>query len=580
MNLSPVSANSLGLRNPHHYFGCTDTVIGGVVAVLTLVRFVGSLVAPIEFWEWPFLIMLLGYAARRIYVGLRLIVHGFVDALGPGPISRADHTIAELLEHKRIWTYGRPQGLVAELLHQLTPGLNYLTPPFQALRDGSVHQITIAVLAFLALLATPYLGWATVPLLLVATVALAIRMTAIRLAVGYLSGDQPAVEVYDGKEHLTEAGNPIDFFNSLCVATESLQERGYRNRVLFQKPPAVGSNATTNRCEADLVLETQPVPLTDQRSTSRTVLLLDIGGAALECLGVAILLAMLPGYTTFSTAFLLFMAALVAWDAGTRFRLLAQGLLCTFRFRSDLFWLRIEGSYVVNEVAVGGGLNGFVSTKGQAFRSDLFVKVYGTRIISECGPPLRGFFARLWGNPSAAEAVLQYAPRYVLSAHLDPDYQDRLRWLLGQLRTYRDQSENLRAPNLDSQRMSQLVSQNLSVAQMLGAATAQGTVMGQHQATQLISGNPVPQPVLATVVQAPLPPGGLPAPVPVPVPPIVPATSPPQMVAPPKPKVEVVRWNCHQCGKELKAAAEHAGKRAKCTQCSTPQVIPTATSHS
>lgn len=39
---------------------------------------------------------------------------------------------------------------------------------------------------------------------------------------------------------------------------------------------------------------------------------------------------------------------------------------------------------------------------------------------------------------------------------------------------------------------------------------------------------------------------------------------------------QIVRFNCPQCGKLLRAAAEHAGRRSKCTRCQTVVVIPEA----
>jgi biopolymer transport protein ExbD len=36
-----------------------------------------------------------------------------------------------------------------------------------------------------------------------------------------------------------------------------------------------------------------------------------------------------------------------------------------------------------------------------------------------------------------------------------------------------------------------------------------------------------------------------------------------------------IQFNCRQCGKLLKAATRHAGKKAKCTGCGAPLIVPT-----
>ncbi len=413
-----------------------------------------------------------------------------VDTKGPGPLQNKENEVWELLKSKIITTYDYPKdNPIALLLHRLSPELTYLTPPYVALRDGTMYQFIWVVVGFIALFALPYLGFSVIFLLLTCLGALAIRMIALKSAVGELQGFQPPVDVFEMEEHLVQAGNPIDLFLHSKTYFEKFRNKQFQNRILHEKNSGIGINAHSNSFQASLLLETQPTPLDDLRDTSRSIFILDTGGVALKCVGIAMLLWAIPFRMETITCLIMIFSAFLAFLAGANFRGLAQALACTFRFHSDLFLLTFEGSYMLNEVSIGSAMESFTSAKGQVMKSNIIAKIYAGRIISECGIPTNSYRTGIIGNSKEARNVLENSPWYILSSHLDEAMKDRLSGLINFLRNFQDHSEEIRTPSMSTEAVKNLVSQNLTMAQLMESAKAQGKINGEQQALQNMGGN-------------------------------------------------------------------------------------------
>ena len=464
----PISPSELGLKNTQQPLACAILATGGIGVMLVLARAsLGPLhsISPFEIFG---AILVLPLALRRLYVGANLLLAVMVDTVGPAEIEGWEKTVKEeLLRNRQIWTYQRPEGLIRSALYRAVPQSAYLTPPYRSLFDGIVlHLFAIAAVVALCI----WLGLPAIPLTLVVLTAVLARVGALLCAMMALPTQRPSVEVHEATEHLNEAGNPIDLYNNVRMAFERLRENQFQNRLLWNSPPAIGVNATTNQCAADLIVETQPMPVSQSTPLrSPAAFILAVAGALLEVVGWAFLLFPTFFAPNLQQQAIWFLSGLVAVGYGSKFMVEAQRLHYTFRFRSDIIWFNLTGSYVLNKVAVGGGLMGLPSTEGHSIKSDLYAFIRGSRLITECAPPAGSARERLWGNPRPAERTLQSAPRYIVSTHNDPVFAERLDWIVKNVLHYRDAATQLRTPDLQSVGLQNSASNPLRAAVALTA---------------------------------------------------------------------------------------------------------------
>src|SRR5262249_52295752 len=153
--------------------------------------------------------------------------------------------------------------------------------------------------------------------------------------------------------------------------------------------------------EAALLVETQPLPVA-RRSVPINALVLDAAAVLLGGLGWALLLfcayqpAPFPSesfWTLNSWYFLAMLGGAAAVGFSARLLGLAYGLYNTFRFWSDVLWLRFTGTYTTSKIGVGDGRGGQFFSHRDRIQSDIGIEFCAARIISECTTP------RAWAAP-------------------------------------------------------------------------------------------------------------------------------------------------------------------------------------
>jgi hypothetical protein len=502
---------------------------------------------------------LLFIASLSLFTGLKLFAHIPENLKGPGPLYRQEQSLNDLLDFKQINTYSTPQGILASITHHIWPELTFLTPPNKSLRDGLIRQVALALVATISFLLAPLFGYTSILFFLVAMIALGIRYLALQAAVVPLKDSEPSIEVFESTEHIHQAGNPVDFFLRLENLFQTFRDRGFPNRVFALNAPEARNMATSNKCDAFIFLETQPIPLSGVRNGTRTVQILELGGVILKSIGFALLLLSVPILISFKVDFLYAVfSAITAFESGWNFRALAHSLACSFRFRSDIFRVSITGSYTIQEISLGGS-DHLVSTKGQVIKSDLMATIMGTRLISECSLPSYSYRHVLAGNSNLVRKVIEKSPRHILSCELDEGYTERLALLIDFLRNYRDKTDQLRTPNLQSEASADLISQNLTIAQLVAAAKSRGWVMGGKSAADLQNPEPVKQVSFDTQTDE----FNFTA---------ADAQDADEHVQRPK-----VRWRCPFCASKLRISSRKSGAEIRCPKCQRKQIVPSST---
>lgn len=475
-NAMPVSSRQLHLDNPLRSWGGTVLLLGLIVLAEAVVVAIW-LVPGLEPSETRSVGVALAVAAGLaglglMVVGIRACVLFVVPADAPAPIGRALDVLPELLDRHSITETYREPGFLQAILNGVRPRFTYLTRPQLLLLDGLVHRLWQLPLPALLLLLPqePNTPWLVVAWLGIMTLALGFHLTAVLFS----GADVPHCDVAERTGRTVVAGNPVDLFHHLLTVVGDLREGKFPNRTWKNRPPDVGARAVNNHCDAELLLETQPMPVaTGGRLAARV---LDVGGFVLGVVGWAILLlsSALPGRQESAVAAMGGLSAvLLSW----RFLTHAHRLHGTFRFRSDLFCVRLRGSYGVAEVGLGNGDGGRFFSRSTRIQSDLHWTVQATRLLTECSPPewLAGWRrrrrARRLGEVYVANNSLDRtalgAPRYLVEAREDElEFLDRLERLLKSLHDYRDSGGRLVGLDLSDEGVRQLVEANLRLTQL------------------------------------------------------------------------------------------------------------------
>jgi hypothetical protein len=350
----PVAAHHLGLANPKKCHGLALFGLGLFLTLLLLLRvppLIADLAATITDPErliWPLatvpaVLAALIVAPLLLYRGGMAALHFFEPANVPAGLGALEKVIPQLLDHRQLeGRFVRPAGLVQLLLARLFPTIPYLTPPQRPLLRGLVLPVVLLPASLGLWIAT---GWFPGYLLLVTLIALGAVVAALRVS----AARKPPAEVYDNHLELTKAGNPADLFNHLRVCLNALQEGSFPNRVLREVPPEIGAlaNGSWYEFQAETLVETQPLPVTDGPRLPLNAVVLDIAAVLLGGLGWVLLLFLRPvpfprdklaEFWELNASYLLAVAAgLIALERCHRLFGMAYGLYNTFRFRSDLF---------------------------------------------------------------------------------------------------------------------------------------------------------------------------------------------------------------------------------------------------
>lgn len=476
----PVSPNRLGLENSQQRLGGALLLVGTSVGLLVLLRYSALAESPLLAWDAATLAGLTLFAIRRCYVGLRLLFARIVDTQGPAPL---DHLLVKdlLRKHTLLLTH-LPGGLGGDMLHRLAPRVYFLSPDCQGLGRGILLHLLFGLAVGVGLF---YAGPLVLPLACVVGAALIGRVLALRAAVAASSqlpqpltgaspaGQPPGVEIMERREHLTNAGNPVDLYFRLRNSFEELREQMFPNTFLCNRDPVVGVNAPSNKVIADLLVETQPMAVARGGHSAATPLILESFGALLEVTAGGLLLWAESASGGWNGQMAWRLAGLLALWYGSAFLLMAHRMLCSFRFRSDVIWLQFEGTYQWQRLAVGGGLAGLPSSEAQSVKSDMYLYVWATRLISECIPQANSVVGQLLGAANLATKTVQTAPRYVVRAQKDAAFKERLDRILKAAIGFEDDSTRLRTPDLQASDVQHMVLTGLNILSAQQAASSQ-----------------------------------------------------------------------------------------------------------
>lgn len=426
-------------------------------------------------------------ALRYFYLGAKGALSFFVPGHVPRGIGSSTQVLEEIFLRRAISnTYQRPSNIFQLLLHAVYPQSTFLTPPHRPLFRSLLWALLPLVASILLWIALEQDQW---PLLLISLTALAGLIAAIVASTPRV----PLVEVHEGREKLLEAGNPIDLFHHIEMAFENFRQQPWPNRELRQVKPEVGVHSTTNRFEAELQLETQPIPVAGSGSTARNGAVLSFSGALLAAVGLGLLLfnsndLYWPGIVGGGMGMIL----------GWRLLSVASGLHSTFRFQSLVFWLQFSGSYTTGSIGIGSGHQGTLKSQRDRIQSDINVRLWVTQLITESAMPECSQGSNdLVPLGHCADRALT-SDRYVVEALVDSDCQQKLEILMRQLREYRDDSDVLPGVNINAKSVSQIVQANAQLTALSSAAKATGAAQGPA----LLSSSGVPMPGLPSPTKA------------------------------------------------------------------------------
>lgn len=535
MTSFPTGENRLGFANPNSTSAYASLITGSVLCLAAVSRLIVASVYQVQMIEWLFIAAILTFAASRIYIGMRLLADIFVDVRGPAPLRNETESIDELVRHRRIATYQRPKGLVASLLLRIFPERAFLTPPYKYLRDDAWKGLAFLVAGLaLATVTDGILQFASIAVVVLSGVAVGCRAIAIQSAAANIRDYQPEIQIVEHRDRLQDAGNPIDLFVTLKEILTNFRERSFQNRLITENCSNVGHNAKSNSCKFTLCAETQPLPLDGHSSPSRTVFILELGGAVIFCLACIISVPGAIAAGSFLQMLSLLLATTVGIDLATDLSDAARSLACTFRFKSNLFLVHCEGSYVTQDISLGATAKDFASAKGQTFKSDLVLEIFSSRIISESGFALeRTIRSKVLGAICLPELVLEHSPRHILSAVDSPEFMACVNKLTHASSTFRDSASQLRTPEINQDDHARMMAQNLAIASAMASAT-------RNFDTQQSTGKP------GRITQD----------------------------GEPDEVKSHVKWRCPRCSAVLSSAQASLGKNCECKKCGFVHNVP------
>jgi hypothetical protein len=479
-----LTSNELGIENPQRAYGAARLVEALGIGLMLLLSLLWLAAADDSKWLAALFWLTAPFSVvKQLIQALKALLSFFVPAGAPAGIRHGGHALRDLLLHRTIAdTYDRP-GILQALLHQFSGRFTFLLPPQRQLTRSLGRRLwqPIVLVPLLVLAAMGLVSW-VLPLLI--ALVLFFDLVAGLLAVSVAVAQAPRTDVHESSSQLHDAGNPIDLYHDALAGIGHLREGQFQNRLYVQEPPEVGVRAGSNRFEAQILVETQPIPLVNPSGVPWDAWIMDAAGVLLGWAGWG-LWACLPAFTTPADVAVAICSGFLFIALGRRCLASAYRLHNTFRFRSDLFWLHFTGSYVTSEVGIGDGRGGKFFSKKTRIQSDVHLEVRATRLVSLCTVPssaeahelrrlTRENGLEFAEQTYAAEAALD-TPRYIVEAHLaDVSFQRRLHTLLQQMKSYRDHAGHLAGIELAGQAVQQIVAANVQVDQINRQAALPG----------------------------------------------------------------------------------------------------------
>ena len=496
-NRMVVSGNVLDIKNPNRVYGCVLFLFG--LAIGGILYFRGpqliSMITPLlkrsdnnftemvlhlskyEIMDLAGLIIAIVtgiFAVFRAIIfvlsGIKNIFSFFIPAGIPHQIYNTHENINLLLQNRTITSYEKPSASVRMMSRLFSERFRYVTHNTRVLVEELLGSIKKWVF-ILCLLCIPHyipeslfnelppewnwlelfatINW-PVPIYLIGIGA---YLIIIRLLAALCSiPSVPSVDIHESREHITNSGNPIDFYHYLQNHLIHLRYKNFPNRMLFDKSPLIGKihQGEADKYQSRLMLETQPIPIA--RGISMNSLLLCLGGSLLMIAGYILLLYpdlnQLPDDVV-SEIFRL-LAGLTGLNTGRALIRRGHSLTNVFRFKSFLFDLQMRGTFGVSRIGLGDGRGGQFHTERLAVQSDTHIEIKGAEIITEC----HGLNNQ----------------RIIVDTWQSKDFDQALKYIIDSIYTYKDSQVDLVKVNLEDPNTYNLINANAAIMSLTSQA--------------------------------------------------------------------------------------------------------------
>ncbi len=525
MSTLSVGTSRVDLPNPNRLTAAAHASIAATAVLVGCGLALGGSSTPAKVVGICACVLALGHGFAAAWLWLNWII----DADVPGPLRHSPRSVVDLLAQRVIHgTYVRPAGIVGLVLHKFLPRVTYLSP---GLRSPSIGMGTAAVgviLGCVAAGATPVAVLPAVPFL----IEIVARMVAIwRASAGLPTADGVAEYL----QHLGDKGDPVGLHQHVRRTLEGFRDSPVAHRYLVDRSPNVAELVQDARVELEVLMETQPEPAAAGPRVDEVGMVLDLAGAGVAILGWICLAAAASaavGEGSANWIWAPYVAGGAAQLVGWRLLGAAKRVHNTFWFSSEVYWIRVDGSY--NTTRVGS------RDQRTSFQSDLHLRLHTATIITE---------SSLGDSDGRPEGVL-HSPRWIITTEPPTRLQPRSESLLSKLHNYQDLGGQARTTNLSSPEYQQHVQRlqlETMVVEQARALVWQAAVPGlgglasgsQHPGLPQVASPALPAPASpATMIPAGKPavmPAARTLPAPIPAPPAVRASVPPPPRTPLKP---------------------------------------------
>lgn len=475
-NAFAATSNQLPIRNnPYSFYGRILIWTGVVLLILSVSRMLGMLVeirlafgqlldtidiSRLSEDHWSYVVKGF-FGGLAAFLGIVFLIVGSGKLLGffiplgfPKNLANLDSVVPNLFENRTIASYAKPTLSIRLGAAIFSRRLLFLTTTQRKLVDELLASGPTWALIVLPAILLKFPDFIWLSLAMAGVITTGARLFAT------LKSFPPAPEVHvqEKREHLVNSGNPINFYNHLTECTEQIQEANFPNRKLLVFPPTVKrtQRGETDKFDGGLAFETQPMPQDNFYEASARRL--DIGGALLLMLGFGLALyadalkqsGWFGQYTT-----VLLWVCLIIVIGGIRLLKRGKQLHEVFLFQSDIFRVKLTGSYTSSGIGIGDGRGGQLFSERATIQSDTHATFWGSRIISECPGVDR--------------------ERLILNSKLDEGFSVRFNKILNAMCNYSDSGAKLAEIDLSNQSVKSIVSANAEISAIMQERSSDGS---------------------------------------------------------------------------------------------------------
>lgn len=522
------ASKRLAIPSPLRFYGAVRASYFAALLLLTLVSWNSTSSGSYTSW---LLIVLIGVFFVGTLGNIYNALSHFVPAEAPGPLMPEwQRTAKRLFYDRAIETYSYPDSFSLRLLITVFKRMLFMTPPNRAIMVHApfLASLALGLLVAACCLGSPWQGMAAL-LFLVCSIVLVVSTSAWLLAYP----QQPTTEHYEVKEHHVYEVKPTNYYKHAEQVFDNIRDGGLRGRLdEVNSAPDLGKIVAGEAGEFDcrLVMETQPIPI--DRPVRQVLgqplpaVILDITACIMGIAGWSLLLQVIERAAAFDLTAMASLrgqsgsdvAALLSVFLVANGMLLAADLLfwlsgplyATYRFRSDLFDLRVKGDYKVGTTGLGSDMGGSMAHSRQMrFNTDMYVEFFSVRLITECSydyvlkygggfvgqdeSPNENGENRLWLLPffltspnRPSERALE-APRYLVSAIVDKELEERHAEILHALSQCREAGEEVGGISVEK-----VLSDEISIGRMKDQIQIEA---GRQQVAQTAQESNAPIPI-------------------------------------------------------------------------------------